>query len=115
MGNIDTRCSFKSGYMCFQTDKPYYQPGEIITGRVFFRAMSPLDAQYIEINIKGKEKGSWTDRITKTHHNPDGSVRYEQEDIKRKAGRVIIDYKAPVFTFLNGSVLPGDYIIPVQF
>ena len=113
MGNVDSRSSFQSGYMCFQTDKPYYQPGEAITGKVYLRVMVPLDAKCIEINIKGKEKGSWTDRVTKSTQNEDGSVNYEQEDVKRKAHRVIIDYKAPVFSFANGSCLPGDYIIPV--
>ena len=115
MGNVDSRCSFQSGYICFQTDKPYYQPGEIITGRVFLRVNVPLDAQFIEINIRGKEKGSWVDKVTKSHNNPDGSVRYEVENVKRKAARNIIDYRAPVYAFANGVVFPGDYIIPVQF
>jgi hypothetical protein len=43
--SVDMRGFFDGyGYICFQTDKPYYQPGEMITGKVYLRAMIPLDA-----------------------------------------------------------------------
>ena len=44
MGNIDTRASFSFGYLMLQTDFPYYEPGEAVTGRVFFRANVPINA-----------------------------------------------------------------------
>jgi hypothetical protein len=59
MGNIDTRASFSFGYLMLQTDKPFYEPGEVITGRVFLRANVPIDAQSIDIEVKGKEHSSF--------------------------------------------------------
>ncbi len=34
---IDSRAKFSFGYMIVQMDKPYYNPGEVISGNVFFR------------------------------------------------------------------------------
>ena len=53
MGNIDARCQFNTGYLCFQSDKPEYQPGEMLTGKVFMRAAVPIAATAIVINVKG--------------------------------------------------------------
>jgi hypothetical protein len=73
MGNVDSRSKFDSGYIMIATDKPFYEPGEVITGKVYLRITRPIDAKHIQLKIKGKEKGSWHDTITKTVHNPDGT------------------------------------------
>ena len=47
MGNIDSRSKFDSGYIMVATDKPFYEPGEIITGKVYLRITRPIDAKHI--------------------------------------------------------------------
>jgi len=44
MGNVDSRSHFNSGYLIFQTDQPYYSPGDMVTGKVYLRALVPMDA-----------------------------------------------------------------------
>ncbi|CDW78366.1 UNKNOWN [Stylonychia lemnae] len=114
MGNVDSRSKFESGYFMIATDKPFYEPGEVITGKVYIRCSRPIDAKHIELKIKGKEKGSWMDTVHKTVRNPDGSSTVETEKVKRKHRREIMDSKAPCFVF-NSNLVPGDYVVPFGF
>ena len=60
MGNsIDSRCGFDGGYIFIKTDQPFYYPGATVTGKIYIRADKVLDADFIEIKVKGKEKCSW--------------------------------------------------------
>jgi hypothetical protein len=61
MGNIDSRCHQDSGYMYLQTSKPFYYPGEFITGTVYLRLSRPVEARHVELQVKGKEKGCFLD------------------------------------------------------
>lgn len=72
MGNIDSRSKFDAGYLMLMTDKPFYEPGDMITGTIYLRNNRPLDAKHIDLYIRGKEKGSWTDHEYKTETEPDG-------------------------------------------
>lgn len=75
MGNIDTRSAFDHGYLMVQSDQPYYQPGELVTGKIFLRITSPIDATYLEIEVRGKEKASWIYYYWETIQNGDGTTR----------------------------------------
>lgn len=60
MGNsIDTRSMFDGGYIFVKTDQPFYYPGNMVTGKIYIRADKVLEADFIEIKIKGKEKASF--------------------------------------------------------
>ena len=60
MGNsIDSRAGFDGGYIFIKTDQPFYYPGNTVTGKIYIRADKVLDADYLEIKVKGKEKCSW--------------------------------------------------------
>ena len=61
MGNAYENCRYESGYFILQTDKPHYEPGDFVSGKIFIRCLRPVDAKHIELEIKGKEKGSWMD------------------------------------------------------
>ncbi|CDW76085.1 UNKNOWN [Stylonychia lemnae] len=114
MGNIDSRSQFEFGYLMVQTDKPFYEPGEVITGKVYIRCNTPYDAKHIILKIKGKEKGSWIQTVHRTVRNPDGTSRTVSEKIKRKSRRNIMESKAPCFVFTQG-LIPGDYVVPFSF
>ena len=114
MGNVDSRCKHDAGYIYVMTDKPFYSPGEQVTGKIFIRCVRPVDAKYIEIEVKGKEKGSFVDEIIEWHDNADGTKRAETKHVKRKSDRTVYDFKAPCFNFTSG-LIPGDYVVPFQF
>ena len=47
MGNVDSRSKFEGGYLLYMTDKPFYSPGEIVTGKIYLRAFNFIDAPQI--------------------------------------------------------------------
>jgi hypothetical protein len=79
------------------------------------RTMMPLAATHIEMEIKGKEVASFIHFRYETHQNADGTSRTERIPEKKKSHRKIIEYKAPVFLFQGGNLVPGDYSIPFSF
>ena len=42
MGNIDGRAGFDGGYLYVKTKKPYYYPGNKVTGKIYIRAEKPV-------------------------------------------------------------------------
>lgn len=101
MGNIDSRAQFKDGYLYVKTDKPFYYPGNRVYGKIYIRALNVINANFLEIRVKGKEKAKFT-----THHD-DSETRHKMETKH-------IDCKMTAFTF-QGPLQPGDYIIPFEF
>ena len=60
MGNaLDHRSQFQGGYIYVKTDKPFYYPGTTVYGKIYIRTEVPLDAKYLELKVKGKEKASF--------------------------------------------------------
>jgi hypothetical protein len=60
MGNaIDTRMGFDGGYIFIKSDQEFYYPGNMVTGKIYIRADRPIDAEFLEIKVKGKEKASF--------------------------------------------------------
>jgi hypothetical protein len=111
MGNEHSRCKYSKGYLCVQTAKPFYNPGEQVTGYIYLRISAPIEARHIDINVEGREKSSWLDEEIK--RRDDGTQ--ERISIKRKSSRKIIHFSAPAFTFTTPFLNPGDYTIPFAF
>lgn len=64
MGNtgsqeIDQRSKFNGGYLYVKTDQPYYYKGNTVYGKIYIRTEVPMNANVLEIDIKGKEKASF--------------------------------------------------------
>ena len=60
MGNqIDKRAKFNGGYIYLRTDKPYYQSGDQVEGKIYLRTSIVLKAKNIQIRINGKEQESF--------------------------------------------------------
>ncbi|CDW76035.1 UNKNOWN [Stylonychia lemnae] len=115
MGNAYETYRFDSGYFVLQTDKPHYHPGDIVSGKIFIRCMRPVDAKQIDIEIQGKEKGSWMDIEYIEIIDSEGLRRLQKKDIKRKYRRNIIDHSGILFKFPPQGMIPGDFVIPFQF
>ena len=106
MGNVDSRSKFEQGYIILQTAKPFYMPGEAVTGTIFLRTMVPVNVSTIDLEVSGKEKVSFEVR---TNRNNDW------HDDKHKAKRTIMHFHQPAFTFAVSTLAPGDYAIPFTF
>jgi hypothetical protein len=55
----DKRCKFPQGSMQLQTEFPFYEPGNIVNGRIFIEVSQDLPAQYIQLKVSGKEEIKW--------------------------------------------------------
>lgn len=110
MGNIDGKSKFEGGYIYVKTDKDFYYAGEKVFGKMYIRAEREIDANYIEIRVKGKEKTSfWYNH----HTSNDGESRTERR--KQWYHNTHMDCKLTAFTFNTPSMAPGDYTIPFEF
>lgn len=70
----------------------------MLTGNVYIRLFKPYDGKVLELQVKGKEKGSWIDK--EGRWEGDGEHRhYVEYDVKRKGERDIIEAKVPIFNF----------------
>jgi hypothetical protein len=92
LGTFDIRAKFDAGYLMVTTDKPFYEPGEQITGKIFVRCTRPVDAKHVELEVKGKEKASFVEHEVKRSNNPDGTIKQEWVDVKRKADKKIMEF-----------------------
>ena len=59
MGNVDSRSPFAKGYIIVQTGQSFYFPGTPVTGTIYIRVTHPIEAKYVELEIKGKVKVSF--------------------------------------------------------
>ena len=56
MGNtIDKRSEFDGGYLFVKSERPFYYPGETVTGKIYIRLMKPMFPRTLDIHVKGKE------------------------------------------------------------
>lgn len=60
--------SFKCGNIYIQTDKPYYQAGDTVTGHVYLNILNMFPGKEIYLKVKGYEACKWNEYRTK-HEN----------------------------------------------
>ena len=113
MGNIDTRCGFSGGYIYVKTDQPYYYPGGTVTGHIYIRADEEMEADEIEIKVKGKEKCSFF-RDEHVDHETEEGIQTETIRVKEKMKQEILDYRATIWHF-DEPLMPGDYTVGFEF
>ena len=115
MGNVDSRSQFESGHLQLQTDRPYYSPGEVVTGTIYMRLHSQVaDANFFNLELKGIEFGQWRETIYKTERHGN-RVETKVEHVWRTSERKIIEKDYPVYKFPSSVLQPGDYSVPFQF
>jgi hypothetical protein len=56
----DSRCIFPKGKIQVQTEFPFYEPGNVVNGKIFIEVPQPMAATHIEIEVKGGEKAAFT-------------------------------------------------------
>jgi hypothetical protein len=108
----DPRCNFPKGRIQVQTEFPFYEPGNLVNGKIFIEVFEQLFATFIEIEIKGQEKAAFTRFWYEEEGDPPRSVeRWERV----KASHKFAHYKQPVFSIPGGFLAPGSYAVSFQF
>lgn len=114
MGNVDSRAKFDIGYMIVQTDKPFYMPTEMVTGKIYLRIFKQFEIRKFELEVVGKEKGAWTDFEYVHKENENGESHMERVAVKRKKKYEFMKFKQPIANHKQFEN-PGDYVIPFAF
>jgi hypothetical protein len=66
----DPRCVFPSGKIQLQTEFPFYEPGNVVNGKIFIEVGAPVQASHIEIKVQGKEEAKFIRHWTTTEGDP---------------------------------------------
>ena len=110
-------CAHDNGFIQLCTAKPWYEPGETITGSIYLRVTQPImDAEGIELEVKGGGKNGfiryWYEfeetGETDENGNPVRELKEKHEKLKKK--QKFLSYKDTVAS-LPGEIQPGDYEI----
>ncbi len=72
----------EKNYMLIQTDKPYYEPGDVVNAQIYLRIQSHLYAKFIDLHICGKEKGSFI--LRNELREKDGKIQQVPIKLKEK-------------------------------
>jgi hypothetical protein len=66
MGNqMDSRSQFDWGYLFVKTDKTFYYKGDTVYGKIYIRCTRQMQANFLELDIKAKEKASHWDQVVR--------------------------------------------------
>lgn len=49
-----------TSFVSVQLERPYYYPGEVLTGVLCLNVLKPLEARHLEVTVHGVEKTHWT-------------------------------------------------------
>ena len=98
------------GSLYVKMDKPYYNPGDQITGTVYLSLNIPYPGESLYVELKAAESFKYVEEIEKMDQNNQPYTEYKlnQEKI------VIMDLRLPIYT-ANGGFLPGQYAFPFSF
>jgi len=105
----DSRCNYANGKIMVQTEFPFYEPGNLVKGKIYIRVDAPIMAKYIDIEIKGKEKAAFT----RFWYESEGDRQVERSE-RVKMDKRFLEYKQPIFA-VNGVLNPGSYEVDFSF
>lgn len=109
----------KVGKLQVALDKPYYTPGEDVSGTVYVELLESVDVDKIYVKVKGKEKVKWTEEWQEpiyeevdglrqlTGHNEESAEFDENESFFKKKIKL-----TPQGDIEMG---PGKYAFPFSF
>ena len=107
----DQRCKYPKGNVFVQCEFPFYEPGNIINGKIHLQIFEPIAASHIEIETKGQEKTSFKRFWFET--DEEGHAEEKSEKCKQK--KKFAHYKQRVFEIPDHQLMPGNYVIDFQF
>lgn len=106
----DDRCKYSKGQIQVQTEFPYYEPGNLVNGKIFIEVFQPLACTDVEIECKGAEKVSFKRfyYVTEDDHQVEKCEKVKKE-------HKFAEYKQRVYQVPGGYLQPGTYAISFQF
>ncbi|CAI2370985.1 unnamed protein product [Moneuplotes crassus] len=113
MGSSDSRSQFEHGHIVVQTSKPYFTPGEEVTGNIYLSMDQPFPATSLELEIKGKEEVKW--KIRKNSSSSNSSHNRYHYTIKMEDKKQIFFFQATIYEFEDETVYAGQYDFPFKF
>ena len=96
MGNEHSKVKSKNGYMAIQTEKQFYYPGDMVTGTIYLRVLTPFAAKHIEIKVKGIEKAKFKKTEAVTEENETRFVK-----VKKSTKKEFLEFSCPAFKFTD--------------
>jgi len=94
MGNqMDSRSQFDGGNLFVKTDKTFYYKGDTVYGKIYIRCNRQMQANFLELDIKAKEKASHWDWVVRD----DGFGNEISEQIKVRFGEKFFEFKQNCF------------------
>lgn len=110
--------------MMINFDKPYYYPGQLVTGNVFLNVFEAFESRGLELSLKIKESAKWEeiqyrtetkivyDEVTKEEKREAHNV---EEKIIRKEDKTLYKSSYMIGTMQNNVFGFGQYAYPFQF
>jgi hypothetical protein len=114
----------KSGSIFVNFDKPYYYPGDIVTGTIYLNILNPLETKGLELTLKIQEKVKFRDREFRTEirkeRNPQTGLEEDREvkvavDVERKDKSTLFKNSCVIATMMNNVFGFGQYAYPFSF
>ena len=62
---MDSRSQFDGGFLFVKTDKTFYYKGDTVYGKIYIRCTRQMQANFLELDIKAKEKASHWDQVVR--------------------------------------------------
>ena len=111
----DPRCNFERGKMQLQTEFPFYEPGNIVNGKIFIELMQPLQASHIKIKVKGKEEAKFKRFWNEVERHDDGTTTLHEREEKVHNDKKFLHFEDNVFAVPGGILNAGTSEISFQF
>jgi hypothetical protein len=114
----------KSGAVYIHFDKPFYYPGDIVTGTIYLNVLSALETKGIELTVKISEQVKFMDREfkSKTEKYFNQATNREEErqvqelvDVERKDKQTLFKNSCIIGTMVNNIFNFGQYAYPFSF
>lgn len=102
----DPRGVFRNGELFVKTAQPFYEKGQVVTGKIYIYVVNAFVPNSILMQVKGKEKVRFEMRY---HHG------HRTDYVERKGIMRFLDFEDDAFKFNGQPLMPGHYIIPFEF
>jgi len=116
MGNLNQ--SYSHGNIFVQTDKPYYNSGDTVTGTVYVDMNTLFPGETIFLKVKGYEMCYWNEKRTKweDEYNADGTKTQKSvEYFEHFNGRNSFYSNKFALNSWGGHIPMGQYSLPFSF
>jgi hypothetical protein len=120
MGNQNV----KQGGMVINFDRPFYYPGELVTGSIYLNIKEAFETRGLELEVKISESVKWfeTEHKTEKVKELDPVTNQEREVFKTHAitvekgdYKILFQNSCVIGTMLNNVFGFGQYVYPFQF